>query len=295
MTTEKLHLEELAVRRQDGSSFTAEYLRTPILEDERLIGAVVVIKNITERKQAEESMKRQAEELARSNADLEQFAYVASHDLQEPLRMVSNYTQLLARRYQDKLDQDAHDFIGYAVDGAIRMQGLINDLLQYSRVGTRGKNFSLVDCSEVLGVAIANLRHSIEESRAIVTNDDLPAILGDSGQLAQLFQNLIGNALKFRGEDSPHVHVSVRRDAEEWIFTVKDNGIGIEEEYGDRIFVIFQRLHSLSKYSGTGIGLAICKKIVERHGGRIWVTSKPGEGSEFSFTTPVAANQMEPL
>lgn len=239
-----------------------------------------------------EELKRQADELARSNADLEQFAYVASHDLQEPLRMVSNYTQLLGRRYKDQLDQDAHDFIGYAVDGAVRMQGLINDLLQYSRVGTRGKDFSPVDCAAVFDAAIANLRHAIDESGATITRDELPTLRGDSAQLALLFQNLIGNALKFRGEAPPRIHVGVRREGEEWAFAVQDNGIGIDLEYKDRIFVIFQRLHSLSKYPGTGIGLAICKKIVERHGGRMRVESTVGEGSRFSFTIPVASNQL---
>jgi len=287
VSPEPVRIGELQVRRRNGSTFYAYYLRTPIMEDQTLLGAVVILKDITRQKQTQESLSRQARELARSNADLEQFAYVASHDLQEPLRMVANYTQLLARRYKDKLDQDALDFINYAVDGAVRMQGLINDLLQYSRVGTRGKKFAPVDCSDVLGTAIANLRRSIEESRAIITNEDLPTIVADGAQLAQLFQNLIGNALKFHGEEAPRVHISCRQDNGEWLFSVTDNGIGIDPQYKERIFIIFQRLHGLSEYAGTGIGLAICKKIIERHGGRIWVDSELGKGAKFSFTIPM--------
>lgn len=250
---------------------------------------------IAERKRAEQKLARQAQELARSNSELEQFAYVASHDLQEPLRMVANYTQLLARRYKDKLDPTAHEFIAFAVDGANRMQRLINDLLDYSRVGTRGKEFTATDCSSVLGHAIANLGGAIESARALVTNDDLPVLQADPGQLAQLFQNLIGNAVKFHGPDPPRVHVSAVPREGEWLFSVRDNGIGIEPEYAERIFVIFQRLHGFSEYPGTGIGLSICKKIVERHGGRIWVESKPGAGATFHFTIPIRAerNQSE--
>lgn len=231
-------------------------------------------------------LERQAAELARSNADLEQFAYVASHDLQEPLRMVSNYTQLLARRYKDRLDDDAHEFIRFAVDGATRMQGLIQDLLQYSRVGTRGKAFGATDCEEALAVAKNDLRRALEEAGAKITHDPLPTIQADPTQLTQLFLNLLSNAIKFRGEEPPSIHVSAARGDGEWLFTVQDNGIGLDQEYADRIFVIFQRLHGFSEYSGTGIGLAICKKIVERHGGRIWVESKRGEGAKFSFTIP---------
>lgn len=288
-----LRVAELTVKRPDGSRFTADYLRTPIVEDSRLIGAVVVLKDITEQKNAAESLARQAKELARSNADLEQFAYVASHDLQEPLRMVANYTQLLARRYKDKLDQDAQDFIGYAVDGAVRMQGLINDLLQYSRVGTRGKQFAPVDGAQVLETALANLRSAIEESGAVITHDDFPTLVADAGQLTQLFQNLIGNALKFRREEAPRVHVAASKTEAEWHFSIQDNGIGIEPQYRERIFIIFQRLHGISDYTGTGIGLAICKKIVERHGGRIWVDSQPGLGAKFSFTIPFSPGEVD--
>jgi signal transduction histidine kinase len=225
-------------------------------------------------------------ELERSNRELEQFAYVASHDLQEPLRMVSSYTQMLEKRYGDKLDQDGRDFINYAVDGARRMQRLINDLLEFSRVSTRGKKLEPVDANEVLGAVRSNLSATIDEAGALVTNETLPTVVADPTQLGQLFQNLIGNAIKFRGSDPPRVHIATKEEAGEWVFSVKDNGIGIESEYFNRIFVIFQRLHVAAEYPGTGIGLAVCKRIVERHGGRIWVESEPGQGATFFFSLP---------
>jgi len=225
------------------------------------------------------------DELKRSNEELEQFAYVASHDLQEPLRMVASYCQLLQRRYEGRLDADADEFIGYAVDGANRMQNLINDLLTYSRVGTKGKTFQPTPFAKVLDIALLNLRAAIEDSGAEVTSDTLPTVRGDEGQLVQLLQNLVGNAIKFgKPGATPRVHVGARRQEHQWVFSVRDDGIGFEPEYGDRIFMIFKRLHGAKEYSGTGIGLAICKKIVERHGGRIWVDSAPNEGSTFSFT-----------
>jgi light-regulated signal transduction histidine kinase (bacteriophytochrome) len=245
-----------------------------------------VIWDVTERKRAEKRLARLLTELERSNKELELFAYVASHDLQEPLRMVSSYTQLLERRYSAKLDDDAREFIGYAVDGANRMQRLINDLLEFSRVSTRGKPLEKTDVAEILGNVRANLSVAIEETGALVTNDFMPVVTADAGQLGQLLQNLVGNGIKFRNGTRPHVHVRAVATPHHWEFSVSDNGIGIEKQYFDRIFVIFQRLHTKGDYPGTGIGLALCKRIVERHGGRIWVESKPNEGSTFSFTIP---------
>jgi PAS domain S-box-containing protein len=225
-------------------------------------------------------------ELERSNRDLEQFAYVASHDLQEPLRMISSFTQLLEQRYKGKLDESADEFTKFAVEGANRMQRMINDLLSYSRLSTRGQPFEPVNSGEILAQVHANLLPLIEENQALLTHESLPEITADASQMLQLFQNLIGNAIKFRGKEPPRVHVFSESREEEWMFGVRDNGIGIAKEYFDRIFVIFQRLHSKEEYPGTGIGLAICKKIVERHGGQIWVESEPGKGSTFFFTIP---------
>ncbi|ODH01171.1 ATPase [Nostoc sp. KVJ20] len=247
-----------------------------------------------------EKETQQSQELARSNAELEQFAYIASHDLQEPLRMVTSYLQLLERRYKNQLDANADQFINYAVDGARRMQTLINDLLNYSRVSTRGQPFKLVDCNIVLQQAIANLQIAIADSQAVVTYDPLPEVMADTTQLTQVFQNLIANGIKFCQNQQPLIHIGVSKgdadidgkslnsipSGDEWLFSVRDNGIGLESQYAERIFIIFQRLHGRDKYPGTGIGLAICKKIIERHGGRIWVESKPGEGSTFYFTIP---------
>jgi PAS domain S-box-containing protein len=245
-----------------------------------------VLRDVTERVRAEEALATQAEELARSNAELEQFAYVASHDLQEPLRMVASYTQLLARRYRGKLDDDAHEFIGYAVDGVTRMQSLISDLLAYSRVGKGGGTVERADLEAVFQRTLDVLRAAIEESGAQVTAGPLPTVAADPVQVGQVLQNLVGNGLKFRGAEPPRVHVSAERRGDEWLVSVRDNGIGIAPEYAQRIFVIFQRLHTRAEYAGTGIGLAICKKIVERHGGRIWVESAEGQGSTFFFTLP---------
>ena len=243
-------------------------------------------RDITDRKRAEERLQREVDALARSNKELEQFAYVASHDLQEPLRMVASFTQLLAQKYEGQLDDKARKYIDYAVDGAVRMQRLINDLLTYSRIGTQGKPPEPTDSHAVLDETLRNLQAAIQENRAIVTNDDLPTVHVDASQLLQLFQNLVGNAVKFHGADPPRIHVSARDLGREWVFSVKDNGIGIEPQYADRIFVIFQRLHTRDEYPGTGIGLALCKRIVDRHGGRIWFESEPGKGSTFFFTVP---------
>jgi light-regulated signal transduction histidine kinase (bacteriophytochrome) len=259
----------------------------------RLLG---VCADVTEREEAARARAAQSAELARSNAELQQFAYVASHDLQEPLRMVASYTQLLARRYRGRLDSNADEYIGFAVDGVNRMQRLISDLLAYSRVGSKPKALERVAFDEVLGRALANLGEALRETGAEVTASPLPEVRGDSVQLEQLLQNLVGNALKFHPPGvAPKVHVSAERRDDQWIFSVKDNGIGIEPQYFERIFVIFQRLHLKEEYSGTGIGLAICKKVVERHGGRIWVESRPGEGSDFRFSLPAVTADERPV
>ncbi|RJP39087.1 MAG: hypothetical protein C4548_12175 [Desulfobacteraceae bacterium] len=237
-------------------------------------------------RESEERLRAVVANLERSNRELEQFAYVASHDLQEPLRMVSSYTQLLARHFEGQLDEKAKKYIDYAVDGAVRMGQLINDLLVFARVGTRGTPFKSVDTHALLGVVIKNLSVSIAEARVMVTNDDLPVVWADASQLTMVFQNLVANAIKFRGETAPHIHVSAAQRDREWVFSVKDNGIGIDEKYKDRIFIIFQRLHTREEYPGTGIGLAICMRIIERHGGRIWFESEPGQGATFFFTIP---------
>jgi PAS domain S-box-containing protein len=247
---------------------------------------IAIFDDITDRRNAEAALREAHEELKRSNAELEQFAYVASHDLQEPLRMVASYTQLLSRRYDARLDGDAREFMAYVVDGASRMKQLIEDLLAYSRVGTKGGEFRPVAADAALRRALFNLRAGIEEAGAAVTYDALPTLPADEVQLGQLFQNLIGNALKFRSNSVPRIHVAVKEKDAEFEFEVRDNGIGIEPQYYQRIFMVFQRLHNKGEYPGTGIGLAICKKVVERHGGRIWVESRQGEGSSFFFTLP---------
>jgi PAS domain S-box-containing protein len=291
---------ELSGRRKDGSDFPVEVSLSPVRTPEgTLVTAAVrditerrrleeLRREVSERRAAEEAMARHAAELARSNAELEQFAYVASHDLQEPLRMVANYSQLLAKRYRGRLDADADEFIGYVADGATRMGQLISDLLAYSRVGTHGKALGPIDCELLFLRALGDLRFAVEQAGAVVTHDTLPTILGDEVQLGQLFRNLLVNAIKFRGVHPPRVHVSAERAGHEWTFAVRDNGIGIAPEHRDRIFLIFQRLHTAAEYPGTGIGLAISKKIVERHQGRIWVEASPDGGATFRFTLPAA-------
>jgi PAS domain S-box-containing protein len=274
---------ELTGRRKDGSEFPIELMLSPLGSAEGIL-VTAAIRDITARKTAEAHLVQKVEELNRSNEELGQFAYVASHDLQEPLRMVASYTQLLSRRYKGKLDADADDFIAFAVDGANRMQRLIQDLLSYSRIGTKGKDLLDISSEEALQQALVNLRGAIEESGALVTHDPLPPVLADEMQLAQLFQNLVGNAIKYQSSEVPRVHISAARNgARKWLFSVQDNGLGIDPQYFDRIFGMFQRLHKREAFAGTGIGLAICKKIVERHGGRISVESEPGKGSTFRF------------
>jgi len=275
---------ELTGRHKDGSDFPIEIMLSPLDSAEGML-ATVAIRDITTRKRAEALLLRTVTELNRSNEELEQFAYIASHDLQEPLRMVASYTQLLSKRYKGKLDTDADEFIGFAVDGANRMQRLIQDLLAYSRIGTAGKALQELSSEEALTRAMGNLQGAIEDSGAQVTHDPLPAVEADQGQLIQLFQNLVGNAIKYHAPDvAPRVHISSVRDenARRW-FSVKDNGLGIEPKYFDKIFGMFQRLHKREEFAGTGIGLAICKKIVERHGGTITVESQLGVGSTFRF------------
>jgi PAS domain S-box-containing protein len=282
----KLGAEDWRVRK-DGTQFWANYATTPVYNTVgELQGFAYITRDLTERKQAETDLRKAFEELSRSNLDLEQFAYVASHDLQEPLRAVAGCVQVLKKRYQGQLDGRADELIAHAVDGVSRMQTLIDDLLSYSRVGSRGKAIEPCNCNAILIQALANLETAIAETGAVVTHDQLPVVKADAAQLTQLFQNLVGNAVKFRGQQPPRIHVAVLRDEGHWVFSVKDNGIGIQPEYFERIFVIFQRLHTRTEYPGTGIGLAICKKIVERHGGRIFVESEPGQGSNFSFTIP---------
>ena len=274
--------------REDGVAFPIDLSRSPVhVGDEKLL--ITAVRDRSEQQRAEEAMQKFSLDLARSNAELERFAYVASHDLQEPLRMVSSYTQLLAKRYKGKLDANADEFIGYAVDGASRMQKLINDLLALSRVGTQAKPSEPVDTGAVLSRVLLDLHAAVESAGAtIISPDEMPTVLADGTQIGQLFQNLIGNALKFRGSAPPAVEIMAEQEGtgKLWKFSFKDNGIGIEPQYFERIFVIFQRLHSKESYPGTGIGLAICKKIVERHGGDLSVASTYGEGATFSFTLP---------
>ena len=277
-------LERHAADYETRPPFIVELAKQRLASSARLLGEIV------QRSRSEALLIQTRDELMRSNRELERFAHIASHDLQEPLRMVASYTQLLAQRYHDQLDQDAHDFINYAVDGAVRMKQLIEDLLSYSRVTARGLTAAAVDTGDSLALALQNLRAAIAETNAEVSGDDLPEVLADAAQMVQLFQNLVGNAIKFHTPGvPPRVHIEARRAPEhpcQWLFRVTDNGIGIEPRFFDRIFVIFQRLHSRHEYPGTGIGLALCQRIVERHGGRIWIESEPGQGATFLFTLP---------
>ena len=303
---DRLHYEGLPLETKDGRRVEVEFISNAYLVDStRLIHCN--IRDITERMrvnqaleaankemafQIEEKGKRADElvminaELARSNAELEQFAYVATHDLQEPLRAVASCVQLLQKRYEGQLDARADEFITHAVDGTKRMQTLINDLLAYSRISTHAQIFASTNCELVVHEALANLMVAIQESGAVITRDKLPMVNGDATQLTQLFQNLVGNALKFRGDRPSKIHIGAERENGDWRFSVADNGIGMEPQYFERVFLVFQRLHTRKEYQGTGIGLAICKKVVERHGGRIWAESEPGQGATFWFTIP---------
>ena len=273
-------------RRKDGSEFPVEIIVGPLSGESGNL-RTAAIRDITARKQAEAVLLQKLEELNRSNMELEQFAAIASHDLQEPLRIVAGYTQLLSRRYQGRLDADAEKYIAFAVDGATRMQQLIQDMLAYSRVGAKTFAPAPTAAGEALESALSRLRGAIEESHALITYDTLPSVLADPRQLTQLFQNLVGNAIKYHGGEPPVVHISAAEmEGGKWRFSVRDLGIGIDPQHSSRIFGMFQRLHSRQDYDGTGIGLAICKKIVDGHGGAIWVESKPGAGADFRFTLP---------
>ncbi len=274
---------ELTGRRKDGSEFPIELMLSPLESSEGIL-VTTAIRDITTRKAAAADLLQKVEELNRSNEELGQFAYIASHDLQEPLRMVASYTQLLSRRYKGKLDSDADEFIAFAVDGASRMQRLIQDLLAYSRVGTQGSDLRDISSEDALQQALVNLRGAIREGGALVTHGSLPPVLADETQLTQLFQNLVGNAIKYQGPGVPKVHIAATMNGgNKWVFSVQDNGLGIDSQYFEKIFGMFQRLHKREAFAGTGIGLAICKKIVEQHGSHISIESHPGQGSTFRF------------
>ncbi len=272
--------EVIDIERFDGKRATIINTAAPIRNSEgKIIGAVVTAQDISELRDLERDLKR-------SNTELQQFAYVASHDMKEPLRMVTSYLGLLEKNNKDKLDPKSKEYVHYALDGAKRMAGMIDDLLAYSRVETKGNELSMVDMNDVLVTVLRDLRMGIKESGASVTNEALPSVTADRRQMAQLLQNLVGNAIKYRSEEAPQIHISAHEDGRDWVFAVADNGIGIDPRYKDRLFQMFQRLHTRDEYEGTGMGLAISKKIIERHGGRIWFESKPGEGSTFYFSIP---------
>jgi len=281
---------DLYALKKNGAEIPVEIGLNPIQTDQgtQVLSAIV---DITERKKSEKKLEAHASELARSNEELEQFAYVASHDLLEPLRMVSSYVQLLEQRYQDKLDQDANEFIHFAVDGATRMQTLINDLLSFSRVSTRGNSFQPTNVQDVLDQVCTDLQFVIADHQAQIIYKELPTIIADKTQLTQVFQNLIANAIKFHSDEQPLIQIDAIQQDKNWLFKVTDNGIGIDPKFTERIFVIFQRLHTRDQYPGTGIGLAICKKIIERHGGHIWFESNHSKGTQFLFTLPDRSEQ----
>jgi len=286
-----IYRAEYRLNRPDGQEVWIEAYGVTTFEGEgpsrRVLEIVGTVQDISERKKAAQTLQRAMENLERSNRELEQFAYVASHDLQEPLRMISSFLQLLEQKETGRLDLESREYIGYARNGSHRLQNLINDLLAFSRLESRGKPLRPTNLREALNEALKNLHQMIEESGATVTSGDLPTLPADHGQMVQLFQNLISNAIKFRGKDPPRIQVHATPDGDSWTFAVRDNGIGIEERYFPKIFQIFQRLHARGQYPGTGIGLALCQRIVSRHGGKIWVESIPGSGSIFHFTLSV--------
>ncbi len=280
------HFETVRVRK-DGKNVDVSVTISPIRDSSgAIVGASKIARDITARKRAEKKLAEKMEELARSNAELEQFAYIASHDLQEPLRMVAAYTQLLAERYRGWLDADAEQFISYASEGALRMQALIQDLLAFSRVGRNCAACVPVDCEAALEEVLLTLGPAMQESGAVVTHAALPVVWANRSHLTQVFQNLIGNAIKFRGKEPPAISVQAEKAGPQWLFSVSDSGIGIAPEQAGNIFVVFQRLHTRTEYPGNGIGLAICKKIIEHCGGKIWVEARAGPGSVFKFTMP---------
>jgi len=288
-TRAKGKIGALSSLRADGEEFHMEASISRSKIGTRTL-FTVIMRDITEREKAEKKLLDKMQELARSNAELEQFAYVASHDLQEPLRMVANYTQLLAQRYRGQLDEQANKYVTYAVDGAVRMQALIQDLLKFSRVATGGFEPGAAECGHMVEQAIKNLQATVEESGAVINRQDLPLVMADPSQLTQVFQNLIANAIKFRGTEKPVIRIDAERIHHEWVLRVSDNGIGIPRENWQDIFVIFRRLHTHTEYPGNGIGLSICKKIIERHGGKIWIEAQTAPGCCFKFTLPAESS-----
>ena len=278
---------EFRCRDKDGSWRVLQAWLKNLLQDRVVEGIIVNLRDVSQLKQAEEAVTKTADDLARSNQELEQFAYAASHDLQEPLRKIASYTQLLQQRYKGKFDAEADKFIGYIVDGAYRMQALIRDLLMYSRAGRGELALEPTDMEQVLAQALSNLETALQANQAAVTHDPLPMVMASPSQMTQILQNLVGNAIKYHGDAPPKVHVSALQKSGFWQFSIQDNGIGIDPQYADRVFIIFQRLHTKKEYAGTGIGLAICKKMVERHGGQVWLESEgEGKGTTFKFTLP---------
>lgn len=282
----QLEYEGWRMHKQGGRFWATITLATVYDDQHQLIGFTELIRNSTRQKEADEKLKTLLAELERSNQELERFAYIASHDLQEPLRMVASYTQLLEKKYRDQLDKEALEYIAFATDGVLRMQQLITDLLSYSRVATKERMTTEVDLQSVLNKVLQNLRVAIEEAKAEIVSVPLPTVTADETQMVQLFQNLLSNALKFHTDKPIRIQIDVRRVEDEWVLSFQDNGIGIAPEFHEKIFLIFQRLHSRNEYEGTGVGLAVCKKIVERHGGKMWVESTLGEGAKFCFTLP---------